>query len=97
MGLRSAGSSYGITTEFKYRFYPTPLPTYASTYVRLENPEDVDRLSNLSKSGDVKLQFVKAFHSGPVSTKLSIWQQVQVGRETKSIQALLTNHALVCQ
>ena len=76
MGLRSAGSSFGITTEFKYRFYETPLPTYASTYVRLESADDIDRLSNLSKSGDVKLQFAKAFHPGPVSTKLSIWQQV---------------------
>ena len=76
MGLRSAGSSFGITTEFRYRFYETPLPTYASTYVRLESAEDIDRLSTLSKSGDVKLQFAKAFHTGPVSTKLSIWQQV---------------------
>ena len=80
MGMRSAGSSFGITTEFMYRFYPTPLPTYASTYVRLETAEDVDRLSNLSKSGDVKLQFAKAFHSGPVSTRLGLRQQVQDGR-----------------
>ena len=77
MGLRSAGSSFGITTEFKYRFYSTPLPTYASTYVRLENADDVARLSNLSKSGKVKLQFAKALHPGPVSTKLSMRQQVQ--------------------
>ena len=76
MGLRSAGSSFGITTEFKYRFYPWPLPNYASTYVRLESGEDIDRLANLSKSGDLKLQFAKAFHPGPVSNRLSFLQQV---------------------
>ena len=89
MGLRSAGSSFGITTEFRYRFYETPLPTYASTYVRLESAEDVNRLSNLSKSGDVKLQFAKAFHTGPVLTKLSIWQQVVASwKRTKNMHKL---------
>lgn len=55
-GLRAAGSSMGIVTEFKYRYYDTPHKRSATVLVFMEEKEDIEKLAEISRTEKYKLQ-----------------------------------------
>ena len=56
--LQSAGSSYGITTEFLYRIYPEPEVEAAFTMVYMENASDLLNFERAAKDGRFHLHMI---------------------------------------
>ena len=56
--LQTAGSSYGITTEFLYRIYPGPEVEAAYTLVFIESVEDLLNFERAGTDGRFHLQLI---------------------------------------
>ena len=49
--MKGAGSSFGITTEFKYRIYPAPETRPVVLFLLIRNIYDFKKLEMLTKEG----------------------------------------------
>ena len=60
--LRTAGSSYGITTEFRYKIYPRPETLPFLIPVFIEGPEDFRALERVAASGRYSALIVEGYY-----------------------------------
>ena len=58
-GLKGAGSSFGIVTEFVYKVYRRPEPKAVLLFLHLESLEDIDRLTDLSRDTSLQVSIFK--------------------------------------